>query len=73
MYARAARPIPGRGAADLKHPPARTGLAAVEETMMADAADLIAPDEPQTLPTSIDLREYNKSGVAEVLASSTRS
>jgi probable Rubsico expression protein CbbX len=36
--------------------------------MMADAADLIAPDETEALPTAIDLREeYNKSGVAEVL------
>jgi probable Rubsico expression protein CbbX len=36
--------------------------------MMADAADLIAPDEAEALPTAIDLREeYNKSGVAEVL------
>lgn len=35
---------------------------------MADAADLIAPDEAEALPTAIDLREeYNKSGVAEVL------
>ncbi len=35
---------------------------------MADAADLIAPDEAEGLPTAIDLREeYNKSGVAEVL------
>jgi probable Rubsico expression protein CbbX len=36
--------------------------------MMADAADLIAPDEAEALPTAIDLREeYNKSGVDEVL------
>jgi probable Rubsico expression protein CbbX len=36
--------------------------------MMADAADLIAPDEAEALPTAIGLREeYNKSGVAEVL------
>jgi len=36
--------------------------------MMADAADLTAPDEAEALPTAIDLREeYNKSGVAEVL------
>jgi probable Rubsico expression protein CbbX len=36
--------------------------------MMADTADLIAPDEAEALPTAIDLREeYNKSGVAEVL------
>jgi probable Rubsico expression protein CbbX len=36
--------------------------------MMADAADLIAPDEAEALPTAIDLREeYNQSGVAEVL------
>jgi probable Rubsico expression protein CbbX len=36
--------------------------------MMADAADLIAPDEAEAPPTAIDLREeYNKSGVAEVL------
>lgn len=35
---------------------------------MADAADLIAPDEAEALPTAIGLREeYNKSGVAEVL------
>ena len=35
---------------------------------MADAADLIAPEEAEALPTAIDLREeYNKSGVAEVL------
>jgi probable Rubsico expression protein CbbX len=36
--------------------------------MMADTADLIAPDEAAALPTAIDLREeYEKSGVAEVL------
>jgi probable Rubsico expression protein CbbX len=36
--------------------------------MMADAADLTAPNEAEALPTAIDLREeYNKSGVAEVL------
>ncbi|WP_375588213.1 CbbX protein [Hoeflea alexandrii] len=35
---------------------------------MADAANLIAPEEAEALPTAIDLREeYNKSGVAEVL------
>jgi hypothetical protein len=42
--------------------------------MMADAADLIAPDEAEALPTAIDLREeYNKSGVAEVLDELDRS
>ncbi|MEM5472335.1 CbbX protein [Hoeflea sp. AS60] len=36
---------------------------------MTEAADTIAPDETQAKPTAIDLRvEYEKSGVAEVLA-----